>query len=408
MNRATVLYVVRHTLGAPLSRLHGLDQLRALAAGGRGFLVVSFEPREREHWEDRQYESERRALLESGIRHVPLRMLSSRGVEVLIGAFTVLRLALFRRVRIVHARSYVPAVMGALARTVAPLRLVFDMRGLFVDEYVLEGALKPGSMKLAFARAVERWLLRVSDVVVVVSERFREHLLERPDLSEWLDPSKIRLIPNRVDLVRFEQAVRSRDETRRSLGYEESLVGVFAGSAAAWHLFDETARLMKLLMEARPDVRFLAAVYPTTRDAERIVRAAGLPADRTELVTADVDEIPQLFAASDFGLMLIDDDVSKRVCAPVKLAEYLASGLPVVAGGGIGDACDWVEKHALGVMVDPGDVAEASRRVLDYLSSEAFVTGLARERAKSFAAARMNMVETVKEYEDIYRSLDPR
>ncbi|MFH1502692.1 MAG: glycosyltransferase [Candidatus Eisenbacteria bacterium] len=408
MNRSRVLYVFRHTLGAPLPRLHGLDQLRALSARGRRFSVISFEPRDRTPTEEIQYEAERRALADAGIEHVALPQLRSRWFEIPMGALAILRLVLLRRVRTVHARSHVPAIMAALARAVSPLRLVFDMRGLFVDEYVLEGALRPGSAKLAFARALERWLLSVSDVVVVVSERFREHLQSAPGYAGRVDPAKVRLIPNRAALDRFEDAVHARAATRESRGYEESVVGVFAGAASPWHRLDLTAELMRRVMDERPDVRFLVAVYPSTEGATRIARECGLPEERTEILTAPTDEIPYLFAASDFGLMLVDDDVSKQVCAPVKFAEYLASGLPVVAGGGMGDACDWIDDEGLGILVDPDDVAASSRRVLDFLRSDDFISRRSSERVRSFAAARMDMSDTVDEYEDIYRSLDSR
>ena len=117
---------------------------------------------------------------------------------------------IFRGVRILHCRSYVPAIMGLLVRTLTPTRLLFDMRGLFVDEYLLEGALREGSPKLALARWLERRLLFRSDAIVVVSERFRAHLLSRPDLRAKIRPERIHVIPNRVERTRFDS---SQDQT---------------------------------------------------------------------------------------------------------------------------------------------------------------------------------------------------
>jgi glycosyltransferase involved in cell wall biosynthesis len=408
MSRSRVLYVFAHSLGTPIPRLHGLAQIRTMAARGREFAVISFEPRARTPLEEAQYDEERSALASAGIDHVALPRLGTRWLEIPLGALAILRLVLFARVRTIHARSYVPAIMAALVRAVTPARVVFDMRGLFVDEYVLEGALVPGSGKLAFTRRLERWLLASSDVIVVVSERFREHLLTEPQFGGRVDAGKIRVIPNRVELARFEDAVRSRAETRAARGYEGSIVGVFAGSTSAWHRLDLTADLMKRVMDERPDVRFVAAVYPSTDEAKRLVRELDIPPGRVELLTVGTASIPRIFAACDFGLMLIDSDVSKHVCAPIKFGEYLASGLPVVAGGGIGDACDWIESEELGLLVDPYDVAESSCRVLDFFRSEAFASGRMRERARAFATARMDMSDTIDQYEDVYRKLDPR
>jgi len=408
VRRAKVLYISMHGLGAPLTRLHGLLQLKALPERGRSVSVLSFETRRKSPLERAQYELERRALSDAGIGHTAVPRLGSRWLEVPLGALVVLWLVVFRGVRTLHARSYVPAIMAVLVRSVTPARVVFDMRGLFVDEYILEGALRDGSAKLDFARRLERWLLARSDVLVVVSERFREHLLTCGLYGGCVDPSRISLIPNRVDLARFDSALERREEARARRGYEGQTVGVFAGSASPWHRLDLTAALMKRVMDARGDVRFVVAVYPSTSDAERVLREQGLPRPRTELLTVPTDAVPSLFAACDFGLMLIDEDISKTVCAPVKLGEYLASGLPVVAGGGIGDARDWVGEEGLGLLVDLDDIAGASRRVLEFLHSDAFVSGAARRRARAFAEERMDMSETVEQYERIYQSLDPR
>ena len=240
-----------------------------------------------------------------------------------------------------------------------------------------------------------------------MSDRFRRHLLTAPEFAGRVDEGKVVVIPNRVDLKRFDPAFRARDETRMERGYDRSVVGVFAGSTSKWHRLDLTAEIMKLVMDERPDVRFVAAVYPSTDEAGRLVRERGLPEHRVELLTVCVEDIPRLFAACDFGLSIIDGDVSKQVCAPIKFGEYLASGLPVVAGGGVGDARDWLEDEGPGILIDPDDVAESARRVLDFLRSDAFVSGRLRGRARAFAAG-MDMSDTIDQYEDVYRSLDPR
>ena len=54
MSRSRILYVFRHSLGAPIPRLHGLAQLRTMAALGREFAVISIEPRARTSVEEAQ------------------------------------------------------------------------------------------------------------------------------------------------------------------------------------------------------------------------------------------------------------------------------------------------------------------------------------------------------------------
>ncbi|MCK5596898.1 MAG: glycosyltransferase, partial [Candidatus Eisenbacteria sp.] len=288
-----VAYVFHKSLTEPIPRLHGLDQIRAMARGRR-FVVLSFEPRRRSRQpaERRLYDETLAWLTAAGVEHVSLPLLDNRWLEIPMGAVAILFLVLFRGVRTIHCRSYIPALMGLLVRTVTATRLLFDMRGLFVDEYLLEGAFVEGTVRLAFARWLERRVLFSSDSVVVVSESFRNHLLVRPDLAGGLQPEQIRVIPNRVELERFAFDSDYRRRARDDRGWSESIVGVFVGSTSSWHRLDRTMSIMAAVMSELDDVRFVAAVYPTTKYAERIASETGLPPARVEFVTADVAEVP--------------------------------------------------------------------------------------------------------------------
>jgi len=408
-SRGKVVYVFNKSLTEPIPRLHGLDQIRAMSRGRR-FVVLSFEPRRRSRTqEERRLYGETRAwLTAAGVEHVPLPLIGSRWLEIPMGAVAILFLVLFRGVRTIHCRSYIPALMGLLVRTVTDTRLLFDMRGLFVDEYLLYGAFVEGTLKLAFARWLEQRLLFRSDSVVVLSESFRKHLLARPDLVGRLQSERIRLIPDRVDVDRFAFGADGRRRAREDRGWSESTVGVFLGSTASWHRMDRTMGMMAAVMSELDDVRFVAAVYPTTEHAERVAVETGVPPSRVEFVTIGVDEVPSLLAGADFGVMLIEYHVSKEVCAPIKFSEYMAAGLPTVASRMIGDVTAWIEERGLGVVVDHDDVESAARIVAEFLTSDEFRSGTARARCLEFAAGEMDMSKTLEEYEAAYEELDTR
>jgi len=404
-----IAYIFHKSLIEPIPRLHGLDQIRAMS-GGRRFVVLSFEPRRSGRTPEarRLYDETRAWLTAAGVEHVSLPIVGSRWLEIPMGAAALLFLVLFRGVRTIHCRSYIPALMGLLVRAVTATRLLFDMRGLFVDEYLLEGAFEEGTARLAFARWLERRLLFVSDSIVVVSEMFRQHLLARPDLAERLRAERIRVIPNRVDLTRFALDEDGRRRVRDDRGWSDTTVGIFVGSASSWHRMDRTMDIAASVMSELDDVRFVAAVYPTTERAERIASEIGLPPDRVEFVTAGVAGMPPLLAAADFGFMLIERDVSKEVCAPIKFSEYMAAGLPTVASEAVGDVTGWIEDRGLGVTIDHDDVEGAARSVVEFLSSDDFRGGSARERCLEFAAGEMDMSKTLEDYGAIYEDLDTR
>jgi len=406
MKRASrVLYLFHQSLTAPISRLHGLAQVVALS-GERPFAVISYEPRNLSALQKGVYERTRSWLLEHGVPHTPVPVVGTRWLEIPMGAASAFLSCVFRGTRIIQARSYIPGLMALLATRVSPARFLFDMRGLFVDEYVLEGAFRPGTPRFRFARWLERRLLFNADTIIVVSERFRDHLLTREDLAGRVEPGRIVVIPNRVDLERFAPALESRERTRAELGWDDDLVFVYVGSTAPWHRLDRVAELMARVMERNEHIRLVASVYPDPSSFEDLALAAGVPKERMALATSTVDEIPRLLAAADVGLMLIDDDISKQVCAPIKFSEYMAAGLPVIAAGGIGDTRDWIEEEGLGILVDGEDVDAAAEAVVARLTSDAIVS--ARARCLDFAARALDMRQTLRQYEGVYRKLEGR
>lgn len=405
-----VAYVFHKSLLAPIPRVHGVAQVEALARGRR-FTAISFEGSLRlrtvREWE--VYGELRSRLRSRGVRHVALRQTGRRWLDITLGAGTLLFEVIFRGVRIVHARSYVPAIMGVIVCSFTPARLVFDMRGLFVDEYLYAGALEERSARLAFFRWIERILISRADAIVVVSERFREHLLTRPDLARTIRRERIHVIPNRVDLNRFGGLSDARRRLRAERGWVDSVMAVYTGSAGArWHRMDLIMEMMGTAMAAHPGIRLLVMTYPSTEEAEKLARRAGVPLDRATFVTVDVAEVPSYLAAGDVGLMLVDRHVSKVVCAPIKFGEYVAAGLPVAAGGSIGDTEDWIRGDRLGILVDLDRPKEAARRLVEFLRSDDFESGAARERCLAFAAREMDMRRTLEQYEAIYRSLEGR
>jgi glycosyltransferase involved in cell wall biosynthesis len=280
------------------------------------------------------------------------------------------------------------------------------MRGLFVDEYLHDGAFREGTARLSFARRLERTLLKRSDAVVVVSEAFRQHLLEREDLSGLVGAERIHVIPNRVDMARFEAVLARREELRERRGWSDSIVAVFVGSTAAWHRLDSTMEIMARVMSELPAVRLAVAVYPTTTEARELASRYSIPPERLDIATVPVADIPTLLASADLGLMFIEYHVSKSVCAPIKFGEYLAAGLPTVSSPHVGDTQSWIEREQLGVVADHGAPAEAASRIVEFLTSDDFRDGTARERCLRFARRELDMSETLRQYEDIYRELE--
>ena len=64
------------------------------------------------------------------------------------------------------------------------------------------------------------------------------------------------------------------------------------------------------------------------------------------------NEVPKYLLAADYGLLIRENTVTNQVASPVKFAEYLACGLPVIISRNLGDYSEFVTKNNCGYLLN--------------------------------------------------------
>ena len=242
----------------------------------------------------------------------------------------------------------------------------------------------PGSLKRAVDRALivepmrrwRDWQCRQADVIVTPSAKI---------IPPYVPASKILRTEWGADTERFHPGASGQVPFARKDG---DVVAVFSGAFRAWHgavhLVDAIRRLRA---RGRHDVKAVfigdGPELPHVRDA-----AAGL--DGITLVGAvPHDHVPAILSASDIGVAPFDVAAHPSLAhefhwSPLKIFEYMASGLPVVAPR-IDRLADIVRHGSEGVLYDASN-PEALADALESLAAAAVRQPLgaaARARAVS-------------------------
>jgi glycosyltransferase involved in cell wall biosynthesis len=142
-----------------------------------------------------------------------------------------------------------------------------------------------------------------------------------------------------VDVAAFSEPL-SRHAARRRLGL--SLDARWVGYVGRFHLFHEERGLPELvrafarIAESHPDARLLCVGGPMDRIPafHSIASDQGVAPDRITFVDrVPNEEVPMWLAALDVAVMPANRSLHFAYAAsPLKLFEYLAAGLPIVAG----------------------------------------------------------------------------
>jgi len=179
--QARTLYLCYFGLREPLVQTQVLPYLRQLIAAGIEVMLVTFEPELRQRWTNEELSSDRARLADDGIHwfYLPYHKwpsLPATVYDILAGARLASRLIKTQAVGIIHARSHVPAAMGAIAKWASGGYLIFDIRGFMPEEYTDGGVWPEGGYLYRLMKAVERRLFASSDGFVVLTERARQIL----------------------------------------------------------------------------------------------------------------------------------------------------------------------------------------------------------------------------------------
>ncbi|TAK39909.1 MAG: glycosyltransferase [Lysobacteraceae bacterium] len=390
-----VLYISYDGMLEPLGQSQVLSYIERLSADRR-IHVLSFE--KAGDWRDlaarRQVEDRMRA---AGIAWHPLPYHKypsalATAWDIFAGTGYALWLAFRYQLGIVHARSYVAAVMALMVKRVIGRRFLFDMRGFWVDERV-DGGLWPRQGRMyRVGKWVERRLLLGADRIITLTKAsVRE--LGRLDYLRDRTPH-VTVIPTCVDLARFHPG---------AVSCEHFVLG-YVGSVGTWYLFEEVARAFALLRLRIPDAHFLILNRNDHGLIRRALDSAGIPAAAVDIIAAEHKDVPGMMARMNAGIFFIRPVFSKQASAPTKLAEFLGCGIPCLANAGVGDMTELFAEARTGVVVhafDQESLAKGVDRLLD-LTRDPGV----RQRCVQTAEGHFSLAHGVEIYRKIYEALE--
>ncbi|HKO96128.1 MAG TPA: glycosyltransferase family 4 protein [Pyrinomonadaceae bacterium] len=352
----STLYLCYFGLREPLVSTQVLPYLRQLSAAGIKVHLLTFEPRLHETWSDAEITEHQKRLAREGIAwfYLPYHKRPSVPAtlyDILVGARYAAKLIRQLKIDVVHARSHVPAMMGALVKRWTGARLIFDIRGFMPEEYVDAGVWPAEGNIYRAVKKVERRLLSSADAFVVLTERAREILFgSAADTDSQGRP--IEVIPCCMDAQRFNNSENeAAEDLRRELQLDGRRVIVYLGALGGWYLTDEMAQFLATAHQQDPETFSLILTQSPAEMMSVPLRSLGVPETDYLIRRVTPAEVPRYLRAADISLSFIKTCYSKQASSPTKIAEALASGLPIISNAGIGDLDAMIEGDRVGAIV---------------------------------------------------------
>lgn len=224
------------------------------------------------------------------------------------------------------------------------------------------------------ARRRELAVLAGADLRVAVSEQLASAVREQAG-----EPTVV--VPNGVAAELFAR-LPDRLVARRALGLPPDVpVLAFTGALRPWHGLDVAIRALSML----PGVRLaVAGTGPVQGDLAQAADRLGVGGRVHWLGAVAHDRVPWLLAAADVGLAPYPA-LSDFAFSPLKVYEYRAAGLPVIASD-LGQLRELVADGRTGRLVTPGDPVALAGAVCNVLGNPQLAAAAAAARPAVLAA----------------------
>jgi glycosyltransferase involved in cell wall biosynthesis len=399
-----VLYISYDGMLEPLGQSQVLQYLKRLASSCCITLVSYEKPAD---WSDAP---RRDALItevrSAGIYWVPLKYhkkLSALATvyDLFVGFVVCTFLAVTRRIKIVHARSYVPSVMALGLKNIFGIRFIFDMRGFWADERVERGIWGANSKIYSVVKWLERRFLLNADVVISLTHAGVAVMRRFPYLKERVPIFEV--IPTCTNLETFSSV---RSGVSATVNGDSEFVLGYVGSVDTAYIFEPVIRCFKILRGLLDNARLLVITRSSSECLNTLLKEYAIPECCVEVKAVCHDRVAEEIGRMDAGIFFVKTGFSASASAPTKLGEFLACGVPCLGNSGVGDVESILEGERVGIILhefSSDAEVEAVSRLLG-LCSEAEI----KNRCVEVASRYFSLAQGVKSYGRIYDSLGRR
>lgn len=394
-----VLYLSYDGITDALGQSQILPYLLGLEKLGHSFQIVSFEKKRIYH----QFQSTIEQQIE-GLNIVWHPLFYTKKPPVLSTLFDLNRmrnkaqqlLVLFQ-FDVVHCRSYLPALVALRLKNKNNFFFLFDMRGFWVDERV-EGKLwnlkNPVFLLIYhYMKRQESRLLKEANAIVSLTHNGK---LALDELYPVIAPSKkITVIPCCVDLMLFTNQT-AKKSLLELVGIDKNkIVLAYIGSIGTWYMLDEMLDFFKIQQSKEANLHFLFLSKDSKDSILQKAREKQILTTHISVLSVPYREMPDYLSVIDYGIFFIRPSFSKRASSPIKQAELMAMGIPIICNAGVGDSEAIVREHAAGFVFD-----ELSDEAFDNFSFQQL--HFDRERALRAVSSIFSLENGVQAYDTIY------
>jgi PEP-CTERM/exosortase A-associated glycosyltransferase len=297
---------------------------------------------------------------------------------------------------LLHAHS--PVLNGLPALWVGRrlgIPVVYEARAFWEDAAVDHGTTHEGSLRYRLTRALETFLFRHADHVVVNAEAMRREIIRR-----GVDPRRIAVVGNGVDVDRFRPIPRDEPLAAR-LGINGELVFGFIGS---FYHYEGLRFLVDALPQLRERVPGARLLLVGSGEETAALREATAGSGGAIMLPGQVphEEVGAYYSLIDVFVCPRKRMRLTELVTPLKPLEAMAMAKPVLASD-VGGLAELIQHGSTGMLFRADDTSSLLEQAAHLASSRQLRVSLGAA-ARAHVERERSWPRVVSRYLEIYES----
>lgn len=235
---------------------------------------------------------------------------------------------------IIMPRSIMPSIMVNRINN-KKYKILFDADGLPIEERVDFSGLKKNSILYKIYKKEEKSMLINADAVITRSQKaISFHISTIGDNFK----DNFFVVVNGRDSQFFKADINLNNQTREELNIKkDTKVFIYSGSLGPQYGWEIMIKIFKKYLQINYNSIFLIITGNLEFAAKRIPAALQ---NHIIIKSAPFADIPKYLSIGDIAFAIREPKPSMKGVAPIKLGEYLLTGIPTIASARIGDTED--------------------------------------------------------------------
>jgi colanic acid biosynthesis glycosyl transferase WcaI len=289
------------------------------------------------------------------------------------------------------------SVSAALLGAIYGCPIVLNLQDILPEAAVHVGLIK-NKLAIRVFEQLEKFAYRTAHTISVITEGFTENLM-----GKGIHPSKIRCIPNWVDVNFIRPLSKEQNEFRRTHGLEDKFVVMYSGNIALTQGLETVIRAAAQLSYL-PDITFVIVGEPGALQNLRQVCDEYGAKNVLLLPFQPREQLPEMLAAADVGLVVQKQQVVS-FNMPSKIQVLLASGRPIIASVPLtGTAAKAILQSGGGLVVAPEEPELMADALLTLYDDRERATALGQQ-GRHYAMQHYSFEKALSRYESLFHDV---